>query len=120
MGLGILGIPLPVLPTTPFLLLALWCFARSSERWERWLLTNKLFGKYLDDYHRGRGIPKRVKVYILMLMWVSIGASAHFAVKIPWVKIVMFAIAVAVTVHILRIKNKKHEAEDNNINPDGR
>lgn len=70
------------------------------------MLTNKLFGRYLDDYHRGRGIPKRVKVYILILMWVSIGASALFAVKILWVKVVMFAIAVAVTAHIVRMKNK--------------
>ena len=106
LGLGILGIPLPVLPTTPFLLLAAWCFARSSERLHRWLLTNRLFGGYIRDYTEHRGIPRRVKVYILVLLWGTILSSAIFAVDAWWIRILLFAVAAGVTVHVLRIKTK--------------
>lgn len=106
-GLGFLGAFLPVLPTTPFLLLALWLFSRSSERWKHWLLTNRLCGKYISDYHNGNGIPKRVKLYTLILLWAGITWSAFGVIESWWVRYVLFAIAIGVTVHILRIKNKK-------------
>jgi hypothetical protein len=61
-GLGILGIFLPLLPTTPFLLLAAACYARSSERFYNWLLNNRWFGHYIRNYLEGKGVPLRVKV----------------------------------------------------------
>lgn len=106
-GLGFLGAFLPVLPTTPFLLLALWLFSRSSERWKHWLLTNRFCGKYLRDYHNGNGIPKRVKLYTLILLWAGIAWSAFGVIESWWVRCVLLAIAIGVTIHILRIKNKK-------------
>jgi uncharacterized membrane protein YbaN (DUF454 family) len=107
LGLGILGIPLPVLPTTPFLLLAAWCFGRSSERLLRWLLTNRLFGTYLRNYVQHKGIPQRVKVYILCMLWLTIGLSAFLAVHVWWLRVSLLATAVGVTVHILRIRTQK-------------
>lgn len=103
LGLGILGIPLPVLPTTPFLLLSAWCFGRSSEPLLRWLLTNRLFGNYLRNYVGKRGIPKRVKTYILITLWITILLSAFLAVSLWWVRGMLLVIACGVTVHILRI-----------------
>jgi uncharacterized membrane protein YbaN (DUF454 family) len=70
--LGILGIFLPLLPTTPFLLLASWCFARGSTRLHDWLLSHRVFGEYLRNFEAGRGIPLRAKIVATVLLWSSL------------------------------------------------
>jgi len=70
--LGILGIFLPLLPTTPFLLLASWCFARGSSRLHRWLLSHRVFGVYLRNFEAGRGIPLRAKIVATVMLWGSL------------------------------------------------
>lgn len=106
-GLGIVGIFLPLLPTTPFLLLALWFFSRSSLRLKEWLLTNRLCGKFLNDYYSGRGIPLRVKCYIIIVLWATILASAIWCVDILAVRLLLLAVAVGVTIHVARFKTKQ-------------
>ncbi len=106
-GLGFVGIFVPLLPTTPFLLLAAACFARSSERFYRWLLGNRWFGAYVRDYREGRGIPVRIKVITLGALWLVIGFSAAFAVSNVVVRIILLVIATGVTVHILSIRPKR-------------
>ncbi len=101
LGLGILGILLPVLPTTPFLLLAAGCYARSSERFYNWLLNNRWFGSYIRNYREGKGIVLKVKVLSVTLLWISIGYSAYFAVHILAVRIILLLIAIGVTRHIV-------------------
>ncbi|MCL2561646.1 MAG: DUF454 family protein [Rikenellaceae bacterium] len=106
-GLAFLGAVLPLLPTTPLLLLALWFFSRSSEKLRYWLLNNRMFGKYLDDYTKGRGIPMRVKVVALAMLWAAISYSALWVVNALWVSVLLFLIAIGVTIHILKLKTKR-------------
>lgn len=104
LGLGIVGILLPLLPTTPFLLLAAACYARSSERLNNWLLNNPWFGNYLRNYWKGKGIPLKVKVLSISFLWITIGYSALFVVQILLGKIILVIIAIGVTIHILSIR----------------
>lgn len=103
-GLALIGVFLPLLPTTPFLLLAAFFFARSSDRFYRWLHTNRWFGSYLSNYRSGRGIPLREKVITIGLLWLVIGLSAAFAVTNGWVRAGLVTIAIAVTAHLVRTK----------------
>ena len=106
-GLGVLGIFLPVLPTTPFLLLAAVCYARSSERFYHWLITNRWSGEYIRNYREGRGITLRHKVLTLLLLWLTIIYSAWFVVSLWWVKLILLGIAVGVTLHLIKMKTCK-------------
>ena len=102
-ALGVIGIFLPVLPTTPFLLLAAACFARSSPRFYHWLVEHPRLGPWIRDYLSGNGIPLKGKVYAIGLMWISILLSCYL-VPLPWARVFMLASAVLVTVYILRQK----------------
>lgn len=102
--LGIIGVFVPLLPTTPFLLLAAACFIRSSPRAYRWLMGNRLLGGYIRSYRSGAGIPLRVKVFTLCLLWLTIGYSAVYIVQNVWVRVGLGLIAVAVTAHIVAIR----------------
>ncbi|MDY0297595.1 MAG: YbaN family protein [Acidobacteriota bacterium] len=110
-GLGTAGIFLPLLPTTPFLLLAATCYARSSPRRLRRLLANRWYGAYLGDYRAGRGIPGRVKAGALVLLWITIALSIVFATSLLWVRVLLGTIAIAVTLHILMLPTTKKVEE---------
>ncbi len=102
-ALGVIGIFLPVLPTTPFLLLAAACFARSSPRFYHWLVDHPRLGPWIRDYLEGNGIPLKGKIYAIGLMWVSIGFSC-WLVPLIWARGFMLLSAVLVTVYIVRQK----------------
>ena len=101
--LGVIGIFVPVLPTTPFLLLAAACFVRSSRRFYLWLVNHRHLGPWVRDYLEGNGIPLKGKVYALGLMWASIGLSCYL-VPLPWARAFMLTSAVLVSIYILRQK----------------
>ena len=103
-GIGIIGIFIPILPTTPFLLLAAACYARSSTRFYNWLINNKLIGTYIRNYREGKGVPLKVKVFTILLLWITILFSVFFILLISWIKIILIIIAIGVTIHILTIK----------------
>lgn len=105
--LGTIGIVVPVLPTTPFLLLTALCYAKSSEKFYNWLINNKVFGIYIKNYREGKGIPVRVKLFAISLLWVAILISAFFAVENNALKILLIVIAILVSIHIITISPKK-------------
>lgn len=106
-ALGTIGIFVPLLPTTPFLLLAAACFIYSSQTMYKWLLTNRLFGRYLKDYIESKGIPLRIKIWTLLFLWGTIITSMIFFTDSILVRILLLFIASAVTVHLFWIKTKK-------------
>ena len=106
-GLAIVGIFLPLLPTTPLLLLAAACYARGSDRFYNWLLNNRWFGKHIRNYREGKGIPWKIKSLSLTLLWITMGCSAAFAVNMLPLRIVLIVIAIGVTIHILYIRTSR-------------
>ncbi len=104
LGLGVVGIFVPLLPTTPFLLLAAACYMRGSERLSGWLLNHRTLGRYIRDYRDGRGMPLQAKVVALVLLWGTIGASATWVVSVLWARLLLAAVALGVTVHLLAIQ----------------
>lgn len=101
-ALGVIGIFLPVLPTTPFLLLAAACFVRSSRRFYDWLVMHPWLGPWFKDYLEGNGIPRKAKIYAIVMMWLSIGFSC-WIVPLPWARFGMLLSATLVTLYILRL-----------------
>jgi len=108
-GLGIIGIFVPILPTTPFLLLAAACYMRSSEWLYQWLINNRIFGVYIRNYIEGKGMPIRIRIFTILLLWLTIGLSMTFAVQNLVIRIILICIAIGVTVHIVLIRKRKVE-----------
>lgn len=108
-ALGILGVALPLLPTTPFLLLAAACFARSSERCHDWLMNMPIFGQYIRDYKAGKGVPVRVKITALTVLWTTILTSVIWMIPVLFIKILLLVIASVVTTYIVRLPNRRYE-----------
>jgi len=115
-GLGTVGMVMPILPTTPFLLAAAACFCKSSTRMYNWLLNNKWFGEYIKNYKEGRGLQMKTKITALTVLWSAIIVSTVFFLNrllpsqlvLP-MQLIMLAVAVGVSVHVLRLPTlKKH------------
>lgn len=106
LSLGIIGMFLPILPTTPFLFLTAACFLRSSKRLYDWLLNHRRLGVYIKDFLVHKAISKRLKIVSVSTLWLTILFSV-IIVKIIAIKILLILIAIAVSVHILHFKTKK-------------
>ncbi|MGT2887986.1 YbaN family protein [Streptococcus didelphis] len=104
--LGILGIPLPILPTTPFLLLAGFCFSRSSDRFNNWLKGTKVYKFYVGDYLETRAIKRDRKKKILVQVWILMGISIIF-VPFIWMKILFFAMTALMSFILLHFVAEK-------------
>ncbi|WP_019449737.1 YbaN family protein [Cupriavidus sp. BIS7] len=106
LALGIIGIFLPLLPTTPFVLLAAACFARGSERFHHWLVTHQRFGPLVRDWQAHRSIPLRAKCLALSMMWTSMSVTAWLMRERPLASVTLIAIALAVTVWMVRLPTR--------------
>lgn len=101
--LGIIGAFLPVLPTTPFVLLAAACFMRSSTRLHSWLVSHRRFGPMISSYLAGEGIPARTKAVAIAMLWASVISSIIWVIPHTAADIFVGCVAVGVTVYLLRL-----------------
>ncbi len=108
---GLIAIIMPVLPTTPLLLLAAFCYWRSSPRLYRFLLHQRYLGPYLRDYLEKKGMSPLAKAWTLTLLWISIGCSVAFLTESWMIRIILLVVLVGVTAHIVLIKTIKEEKE---------
>ncbi|MBP2079343.1 YbaN family protein [Oceanobacillus polygoni] len=111
LGLGVLGILLPLLPTTPFLLLAAACYIRSSDKLYQWLITNKYVGSYILNYREGKGIPLKAKIVSVSLLWTSMLYTIAFVIPLVMVKILLFLIGSYFTWFILKQKTLRKSVQ---------
>lgn len=103
-ALGILGIFLPLLPTTVFFLMAAACFMRSSDRLYNWLINHRWFGSYIRNYREHRAMTMEAKVSILVSLWITMLLTMIFALTSWWLRALLAVIAVGVTLHVLKLK----------------
>lgn len=104
LALGLAGVVLPLLPATPFFLLAAVCYARGSEKLHRRLMESRFPGKYIKSYLENRGVPVRVKVYTLVLLWATLFFSMLSADLPDWGRLILAAVGIGVTFHVMCIK----------------
>jgi uncharacterized membrane protein YbaN (DUF454 family) len=107
-AIGVIGIFLPVLPTTIFLILASACFVKSSPKANEWLRNHKVLGMYIKNYQDKTGLSVRAKVFNIIFLWTMILLSAFLLTDKFYIKLILLAIAVGVTIHLLMIKTKSN------------
>ncbi len=107
LGLGILGIFLPLIPTTPFLLLTATLWLKSSESLYTKLMNHKILGPYILNYLKYKRIPLKTKIGAIITLWLTISLSAIYATDALWLRILLFCIAIGVSIHILSFKTSK-------------
>lgn len=107
LGLGILGIFLPLLPTTPFLLLTAALYFRGSSRLYAWLTGHKYLGSYIRNFREHKAIPLRAKIVSVALIWITMLNCIFFLVDPLWLKLLLLVIAVGTSWHILSYKTLK-------------
>lgn len=113
-GLGVLGIFLPLLPTTPFLLLSAALWVKASPRLYTWLINHRIFGEYIRNFREHRAIPLRAKIISVSLVWLTIGYCIFAVVnRWWWAQLLMAALAVAITWHILSFATLRKSDKSN-------
>ncbi|OGA17783.1 MAG: hypothetical protein A3I63_09960 [Betaproteobacteria bacterium RIFCSPLOWO2_02_FULL_66_14] len=105
-ALGVIGLFLPVLPTTPFMLLAAACYARASERFYRWLLTHRVFGPTVREWRRHRSIPWRTKLWAIVLMSATLATSIVFFVRPAWLQGALALLGVLLAAWLYRVPSR--------------
>ena len=110
--LGILGIFLPLLPTTPFLLLTAALYCKSSDRLYQWLLNQKHLGPYIRNFRENKAIPMRAKIVSISLIWITMLYCIFFLISYLWLQILLASIGAGTTYHILSFKTLKSPSSD--------
>ena len=106
-AVGVIGIFLPILPTTIFLILASACFVKGSPKANDWLRNHKILGAYLKNYQDKSGLTVKAKILNISFLWLMILTSAYFFTEEIFIRLLLLAIAIGVTTHLLMVKTKK-------------
>jgi len=109
-GLGAVGVALPVMPTTPFILLAAFCFSASNKKFHDWLRRNRAFGPFIENYRTKQGISIWHKTASIAFLWAGLVISMAVA-RTSWIYVVLAAVGAGVTIHLLMIKTKRKREE---------
>jgi len=104
--IGAIGIFVPLLPTTPLVILAALCFGKSSKRAERWILSNRYFRTYIENYREKKGVPIDIKIKSITLLWIVLAISAYFT-RNSYIPIVLLVVGIGVTAHIYFLKTQR-------------
>ncbi|MFW6109229.1 MAG: YbaN family protein [archaeon] len=105
--LGLIGIPLPILPTTPFILLSAWCFYRSSPKFHEWLINHPRLGPIVDEYADKEGMSRNSKIKALAMTWIAVIVTTVFALDSLHPRLLVITLAIIGTFFILRIKTRE-------------
>ncbi len=115
LALGVVGIFVPILPTTPFLILTSFCYLRSSNRLYNWVINHRIFGSFIDNYMNNRAVEMKAKIVSLIFLWTTLGVSIFIFPSLH-LRIFLFAVGIGVTIHLLTLKTLKKAKFSNNIN----
>ena len=107
LAMGLLGIALPLLPTTPFLLLSATCYFHGSDKLYHWLVSHPKLGPYIRSFREDKAIPLRAKVISVSLVWITLLYCIFFVVNPLWLKLLLLLLAIAISWHILSYKTSK-------------
>ena len=107
LALGVIGIFLPLLPTTPFLLLSAALYVRSSEKLYQWLIHQKYLGTYIRNFCEHKAIPLRAKIFSISMVWITLTYCIIMIIEALWLKAILLLLAISITWHILSYKTLK-------------
>jgi len=105
-GIGAAGAFIPVLPTTPFILISVFCFGKSSTKAEKWISSNRYFGSYIENYRDNKGVPLDIKLKSIAFLWITIILSLILLFDKSYLFVLLIIVGIAVTAHIILLKTK--------------
>jgi len=106
LGIGVIGIIIPVLPTTPFILASAFFYGKSSKRLDNWISNSPYFGSYIENYKTKNGVPLNVKLTSIGFLWLTLVVSAFLFYNTWYIPLILIIVGMAVTLHIALIKTK--------------
>jgi hypothetical protein len=106
LGIGVIGIIIPFLPTTPFILASAFFYGKSSKRLDNWISNSPYFGSYIENYKTKNGVPLNVKLTSIGFLWLTLVVSAFLFSNTWYIPLILIIVGMAVTLHIALIKTK--------------